>query len=170
MNVRKRLTPRQQKTRADLLALAAYLDKVPSANFDYRTVANQRMCVLRPTVKLEPDCGATACAVGYMTRMPRFRKLGLRIDKDASPGNSVRLNGKLVWFAAAAARVLHISRNDAEWLFAPNHEWRDEYGFRRRNSEGLTMVSPGFRALPEEVAQHIRNYVRIALPDRGSKE
>lgn len=68
--------PRNNEERcARLEALAAFLDTIPPDKFNYSEWVDRDW-------KGKPDlsCGTKACALGWATTMPEFRKLGLHLN------------------------------------------------------------------------------------------
>lgn len=147
-------------SRNRLLKLADFLDKLPRERFDYGSWVGSDW-------KGKPDlsCGTTACALGWATTMPEFRRLGLRLTKGRpDPSNDVfdanmcvtlkqsHARATLDGSFKAASKVFGLSEEESEYLFAPNadHPY-DDYG----------KWSPGGEATPKEVARHIRRFVKL---------
>jgi hypothetical protein len=66
-----------------ILALAKYLDELPaelSHTFDMRSFFS-----VTNTTKKVGDCGTTACALGWATRVPCLRRAGLRMNRAGWP-------------------------------------------------------------------------------------
>lgn len=64
------------------------------------------------------SCGTTACAMGWATTIPSFRRLGLRL----TPGHGIVINGaaksdRVHGGLCAAAKLFYIDLDDAERLF-----------------------------------------------------
>jgi len=144
-----------------LLKLADLLDALPDERFVFKHWVDPE------TYEGKPDlsCGTTACAFGWATTVPAFRKLGLRLQRpgaDMSPapcmlgdnGEVVRKKYPLggVWYEDAADRaaeaIFHIGPLGTAKLFLP-----DYYG----DYDGL----PG-TATRKEVAANIRAFVNSA--------
>lgn len=118
-----------------LLALARFLEKLPINRFSYnRWVGNDW--------RGKPDlsCGTTACAMGWATTMPRFRRLGLVMN---SLGVPVLRDH---WGLEAAEKLFALTPKQAEFMFIPSRSYRQE-------------LSPGISATASEVAAHIRRFV-----------
>lgn len=123
-----------------LLKLADFLRKLPSKRFNY--------CVwvaLNWVGKLDVSCDTTACALGWATAMPEFRRLGLYLNRT----RQVSLRGYRVVdrraiqpSVYAAAKLFGISVNQAMYLFVPDCN------------------ELGFRASAKDVAKHIERFAR----------
>jgi hypothetical protein len=96
-----------------LLKLADFLAKLPrSKNFDMGQIAS----------KVEdghPACGSAACAIGWATAIPSFRRAGLHLNRDGY----VRLKGVrcVTGFSEAAQAFFGIDYADARHLFGDHH-------------------------------------------------
>ena len=144
-----------------LLKLADLLDALPDERFQFHHWVDE------DTYKGKPDlsCGTTACALGWATTIPAFRKLGLRLRSNG-PGVSPSpcMVGDAIGYSRnrygttvdhvdrAADRVFHLSVDGVKKLFLPDHygEWN-----------GLPE-----KATRKEVADNIRAYVASA--ERGN--
>ena len=143
-----------------LLKLADFLDALPDERFSFRHFVDDDVW----KGKTDLSCGTTACAIGWATTMPMFRKLGLRMLKpdryrSATPG----IVGDDCFFTydggyevgacdRACERLFGLSAKETEQLFIP-----DYYGERGGLSE---------RATRKEVSDNIRAFV--ASPGRGN--
>lgn len=130
-----------------LLRLAEFLEALPPKRFDY--------CKWVGTDWLgdaELSCGTTACALGWATTMPEFRKLGLRLETESFAWVSNNRRGVVVDMknerrgSDAAMRVFALTHHEACFLFLP------EYYYMKK-------TSPGRGARPKTVAKHIRRFV-----------
>lgn len=124
--------------RADLLIeLANYLDTVPENRFNYATWTSNDWN------KDPHTCGTTACALGWATQIPSFKKLGLRFTPYGNVSTSMTADG----YESAgdptevAAGIFEITIRDAHYLFNPYTNWL------------------GVRSSPARVADHIRRFV-----------
>lgn len=100
-----------------LRKLTDLLDTVPDERFDYvRWVGSNWQG------KSDLSCGTTACALGWATTIPAFRKLGLRLLFDGFEGvhNIVNINkpDECDTFKVASD-LFRISYEDSVSLFAP---------------------------------------------------
>lgn len=113
-----------------LLKLADKLDTVPRKQFDYSAWVGDDW-------KGAPDlsCGTTACALGWATTIPSFRRLGLKLNTD---WNEVTMGEYRNFYAAAL--LFELSERDAMYLFAPGPSEVD--------------------ATPKQVAKKIRQFVK----------
>lgn len=102
-----------------LLKLAAYLATIPGRRFDYWKWVGQDW-------KGKPDlsCGTRACALGWATTMPEFRRLGLSMVKEEpSPNGRPTLRGHPNLYPVNVAALLFgISLEEATYLFIPRGE------------------------------------------------
>lgn len=71
-----------------LLKLAAFLETLPPARFDYARWCGSgvigEFADTSPPTHMFEGCGTNACALGWATAIPEFQALGLRIEKDAA--------------------------------------------------------------------------------------
>jgi hypothetical protein len=142
-------------TKARLLRLAAFLDKLPAKRFDYNHWVG-----LDWEGKPDLSCGTTACALGWATTMPFFRKLGLYIG----PRDDVCLKGapRPEWWREdmsikSAMTVFGLDKVMTELLFVPNSV--ADIGDR-------VVCSPDSGATAKGVARHIRKVVRLLEAER----
>lgn len=151
-----------------LSALATFLEKLPRERFDYTNWVGRDW-----KGKRDLSCGTSACALGWATTMPRFRKLGLRIEGD--PGSLqplwVGLKGLTPNKAfdhmnnslEAAQRVFRLDYRQAWGIFMPAGavELLSEKGAHR-----AFLYAPGTHATPQQVAKHIRKFIHHARRGR----
>jgi hypothetical protein len=135
-----------------LLKLAAFLDKLPKAKFNFGTFTSLGGKPMMEALKAgRSRCGTTACAVGWMPAVfPRTACwigkdqpyghviVGLRSDKGRRP--------RLTNFDVAE-RFFGLSYDETRNLFDPGSEFASD-------------DAPGWTATPKEVAKHIRRFVR----------
>jgi hypothetical protein len=131
-----------------LLKLADFLEtKVPPTRFNFN-----RWVGYDWKGADDISCGTSACALGWATQMPEFRKLGLRLVLTEENIGGVQLSkgrgGRRPRAAGplsmrAAMRLFGLTNKQAEYLFVPHI------------SEG----GPGAEATPVVVANHIRRFV-----------
>ena len=95
-----------------LLALAAFLRKLPRKRFNYAMWSDDD--------HTEKSCGTTGCALGWAASMPRFRRLGLHIDGTGIPVCGNPFDGNIG--ASAGAEIFGISYGEACELFHPNED------------------------------------------------
>lgn len=135
-----------------LLKLADFLDQLPEERFYYARWVGSDW-----EGKANLSCGTTACALGWATTIPAFRRLGLRLIKDPWSGTIVTMKyyDYINNASADAANVIFgLSRVEFEYLFIPSNESctiLPEYG--------LNQPSPNANATPKDVAEHIRKFV-----------
>lgn len=141
-----------------LLKLADFLDALPAARFDYESWVGSMW-----EGKLDLSCGTTACAFGWATAVPEFKTLGLSIQKapeDGLPGVCVgqALSGEDAWSMScrAARSAFGLTSKQTSDLFTPSSD--DPSDFDETETHGSD-GKPFGNALPQTVAQHIRDYV-----------
>lgn len=136
-----------------LLKLAALLEKLPRERFDYGVYADW---------KGAPDlsCGTTACAIGWATTMPEFRKLGLRLARTRTSNSfgshvsvAVPRGGSNSDAPSAGTSIFSLDENEWDYLFMPDSALYDGRGYEVR-PEG-----PDNDATAKRVARHIRRFV-----------
>lgn len=105
-----------------LLKLAAYLRTVPPRRFNYNRWVGDDW-------EGAPDlsCGTTACALGWATVMPEFRRLGLKMKEDEGGGYVVLGDDTNVWTDPdpsinAAVQVFGLTEDEALLLFTPGYD------------------------------------------------
>lgn len=77
-----------------------------------------------------PECGSSACALGWATTIPSFRKAGLRLYyKSANARCYVQYN-KERHPVSAASKFFNISEDDAQHIFT---DWAHVYGAKAIN-------------------------------------
>ncbi len=129
-----------------LLKLADFLYTLPRNRFDFSTWVGDDW-----DGKANLACGTTACALGWATTMPEFRRLGLMLKHDdwcsyVSMVDDVRddiVSGPEL----AAARVFGLDADEYRYLFTPR-DYAD-------NPRGLPNT-----ATAKMVARRIREFVR----------
>lgn len=136
--------------------LATKLEKLPPKRFNYNSWVGRNW-----GKKPDLSCGTTACAMGWATTMPEFRRLGLRMNAAGTPvfSDQVKLDDvpdAQVCFGrsdvtyggvGSAAEIFRISLESAGYLFVP--------GYQTKLGE-----APDEYASAKAVARHIRNFVR----------
>ena len=144
------MTPRERATSdRRLRKLADFLDKLPRKRFNYLVWVGEDW-------KGAPDlsCGTTACAVGWATTIPAFRRLGLRLtaglgSHGAGGGYAYNVNDATS-HEDAVKSVFLLTHAEARYLFLPNECSLFSGG----------PPSPGEDATPKKVAAHIRRFVK----------
>lgn len=123
-----------------LLKLEDFLHALPRKKFDYSRWVGDEF----KTGDNLRTCGTTACALGWATTIPAFRRLGLCMWEDLdgvnSPGTSCGGDSSF-----AVEKVFDLNYQEYELLFIPG---ANEY-------EGLD-----HNATPKQVARHIRKFVK----------
>lgn len=137
-----------------LLKLADFLYELPPTRFAYESWVGESW-----EGKPDLSCGTTACAFGWATTIPSFRKLGLRLKPNRSEGRAhVTLKDFSGWSARfenaprlAARKIFGLDTDEFEYLFVPNTASYNGNIFRR---------SPSENASAKKVAAHIRKFVK----------
>lgn len=115
-----------------LLKLAAFLEALPKHLFNYCWFCNS-WNVTNLSPEKATACGTTACALGWATAIPSFRKLGLKLLRGSvvitPPDSDYQKAG-----AVAAAHVFHM----------PNDEACDMF-INGKNGTTLATISKGIR-------------------------
>lgn len=141
-----------------LLKLADFLKKLPRKRFDYGAWVGEDW-----KGKADLSCGTTACALGWATVIPSLRKAGLRLYKrnDGTNGYVTLKNRTRVGSEQAAAEVFGITPQEAGYLFTPEYDtWGLDVRFEHLGT------APGWDATPQQVAKHIRNFVKVKFPNK----
>lgn len=128
-----------------LLKLADFLERLPPERFNYDRWVDI------DTWKGAPDlsCGTTACAFGWATTMPAFRRLGLRLRRTKTHEIEFLYRGLFCSPMEAAEQVFGLKNLEANWLFLPSFHI------------GSLGASPNPSATPMAVGQHIRRFVLL---------
>lgn len=121
-----------------ILKLADFVEKIPPKKFDFRTYVGHDWRGAK-----DLSCGTTACALGWATAMPLFRKLGLRLVKTKDIAERIKLGKGHP--ESKSEELFGISGSTYYMLFIPS-DW----------SEGC--LSHG--ATPKEWAKHARSIVK----------
>lgn len=148
------IQPRTSKKR--LLMLADFLAKLPRKRFDYAEWVGDSW-----EGKQDLSCGTTACALGWATTMPTFRKLGLRLFRDNVSGDGyvgILRDDEYPEGADsdASERIFGLGFAEHLYLFTPNAHAPFYLALPR---------GPGHRATPKQVAAHIRRFVKAMYGD-----
>lgn len=71
-----------------LMTLARFLRKVPAQRFQMTSYYRGKFCGRLEELR-HNECGSSACALGWATFIPAFKKAGLRFERDSSEQPSV---------------------------------------------------------------------------------
>ena len=126
-----------------LLQLADLLDTVPEERFAYGS------WFTGPGVTAG-ECGTTACALGWATRIPECGLAVVPTPEWSRAGHGRISHASGVYDIHAAMAAFDLNRDEAEMLFCPGP---GEY------CEELDSTSPGPEANARDVAQWIREVV-----------
>jgi hypothetical protein len=124
-----------------LLKLATFLKTVPPHRFNYAHWAGNDW-------KGDPNltCGTTACALGWATAMPFFRRLGLHLKRDVFGTRPYVSVGE--WDEEDAAGIIFgLTGEESRFLFFPGEFYDGRY-------------APAVDATPKMVARHIEEFVK----------
>ena len=147
---------RDKKTSARrLLLLADHLDTLPKKRFYYGSWVGDDW-----KGKADLSCGTTACALGWATTIPSFRRLGLRMTSRRPPSYAdlvagADLDGYVTApgcsrSLSAAQDIFKLSYIEAEFLFIPGG---------KLDSFPAIQAAPANGATAKQVARHIRRFV-----------
>lgn len=134
---------RQQRTFAKrLLKLASFLDKLPRKRFNFTHWAG-----LDWQGKPDLSCGTTACAFGWSTTIPAFRRLGLRMYK-----HNYADDLSVPWIGMKGDHRYNAAPRAAKAIFGLNY---DEFTFLF-----IPTISLPENASAKDVAKNIRRFVK----------
>lgn len=131
-----------------ILKLADYVEKIPRGRFDFERFVGEDW-----TGDPKLSCGTTACALGWATTMPLFKKLGLRLHRD---GSSIALGRWSNW-GHVTRSVFGISETAMNALFIPSYGYITTGDYPTLDED----------ATPKQWAKHARRMVKI-LQDEAS--
>lgn len=138
----------------DLLRLAKFLDTVPKSVFDFATWVNVSAWDGKPGL----SCGTTACALGWATTIPQFRRRGLKMYVEHYGDDSIGFaepvchdNEGVALGVAAASRFFGLEHEQSGALFLPESE-------ANRKVPGTSVLQ--MDATPKMVANNIRGFVK----------
>jgi len=135
-------------TKRRLTKLADFLDELPRWKFDFSTWFSDDWRV--------KDCGTKACALGWATTIPSFRKAGLRRGFNYANGVYPTYEGRGNDPICVAADFFGILDYEAERLFTP-----------KVFTLGLGRLPD--RATPKQVSKEIRKFLKEKETSRGTK-
>jgi hypothetical protein len=156
----KRINPLFFKKR--LLKLADFGDSLLPEQFNFRCFVGENW-----KGRANLSCGTNACMFGWSTTIPSFRRLGLRMsmshmDIVAWP----HLAGDRVAFEStlrAGEVIFGLSEHEFKYLFLPYQDLNNEE--REYQKDNFESVSPDRNATAQQVAEHIRSFVKYKYGD-----
>lgn len=166
------LTKEQKIGAKRLLKLADFLDTVPRRAFNFRSITRVKHKHikrygfasfedvseedLRANVKSHSykECETTACALGYCSVIPSFRRLGLRLVD----GDVVLAGDDTLANFGVARMIFSISSDEAMLLFNPG-DMACEYVEDKYLNDRIHPL-PG-TATAKQVANNIRKFVKL---------
>jgi hypothetical protein len=119
-----------------LLKLADFLEDIPRKHFDMGQYASKD-----PNGKGKFKCGTTACALGWATQIPAFRKLGFKMNSKGHPVFADQ-DGNRFFCLEAGEEFFAIDSYETSKLFSGDDE---------------------AYATPKQVAKGIRKFVKEKL-------
>ncbi len=129
-----------------LLKLADFLQTLPRQKFDYTSWIGDNW-----NGESLMTCGTTACALGWATAMPEFRRVGLQMEKihdDYDPrsfyGQVCLKDNPGCGEEEAGMQVFGLTSDEFNFVFVP-------VNLENRNENGAT---------PKQVASKIRKFVK----------
>lgn len=142
-----------------LLKLADFLSEFPPTRFSYESWVGEEW-----EGKPDLSCGTTACAFGWATTIPSFRKLGLQLKKSPRENHAhVTIKNFSGWSARfenaprlAARKIFGLDTDEFEYLFVPSTAIY--------TNDNRLRHSPSERASAKQVAAHIRKFVNRKYP------
>lgn len=120
-----------------ILKLADFVAKIPRRRFDFNTFVGDDW-----GGAADLSCGTTACALGWATTMPLFKKLGLKLKSDPQVYQRIKYRGRHP--EIYSQHLFGIDNSTFREIFYPS-------AFR------LTHLDPS--ATPKEWAKHARSIV-----------
>lgn len=119
-----------------LLKLADFLEKLHAdkkrrKQFDYTNWVNRALW----KGKADLSCGTTACALGWATTIPEFRKAGLRLGKNGNP----TLVGTRVPVSYAAEEIFGTTGAEFQTIFMGAEGLMDDGG-RKRTAKDVALI------------------------------
>lgn len=148
-----------------LLALAAFLVTLPEGQFNFGSWGDANAERLQgEDILKEPElCGTKACALGWAAGLPFARKLGFALKVSGSVYEGRVLagftrNGRFTNPYKVAKSLFGMSKQASHMVFIPSDSSYDRSDSYDRS---LGDISPSDSASASEVAEHIRQYVRI---------
>jgi len=134
-------TKRQIRTGNDrLLYLAQFLRTLPRKKFNYDNWVGWDW-----EGKPDLSCGTSACALGWATTLPRFRRLGLRLNEKSFAVVNVKTGIKRS--ISVAMDTFFLTEEEANYLFIPQDG--EQYVF------------------PKYVAEKFENFVNMNMRKTG---
>lgn len=139
----------------NLLKMAAFLDKLKPALFDFRHILHVGENAPDKAFEVGGGCGTTACVVGWMPKVfPEQCAWHPSYDGDQEP--DIVLKGSLftnsrgrfeykIQNFAAAREVFQINEDESMFLFDPGES---------------SVVNVYGRSTPKELAEHIRRFIK----------
>ncbi len=122
-----------------ILRLADFMEKLPKERFYFGSFAGDNWAG-----KPDLSCGTTACAIGWATTIPYFRRLGLYLQKDEWLNVAVVKGAN--W---SSGGLFGVSQDVLDLLFFPDDAFPDdEPGSLPRD------------ATPKQWARHARKIVK----------
>lgn len=127
-----------------LLKLADFLEALDPEDFDYSTWCNARWTG-------EPSCGTTACALGWATAMPCFRRLGARMISGGHPYLEGDEDG---YIPTLSHKLFGLNEMEHDHLFE---------GYALWDADG-EVVAPALKwyCTHQQAAAHIRRFVELS--------
>lgn len=142
-----------------LLKLARFLDTLPPERFYFGRWASA-VCI--------DDCGTTACAMGWATTIPAFRKLGLRLfNNNGFPWVGMEGDDSFYWQSnpeKAGAAIFGLDEEEFSFLFLPREDLDGEREMTDQE-EMFGRTAPSKTSSAKEVADHIRYFVKYKYGD-----
>jgi hypothetical protein len=153
--MKMRMTKRQADIyRRRLLKLAAFLRTLPAKRFNFGHWVGEDW---RGDDDL--SCGTTACALGWATTIPAFRRLGLRMEREGC--DHPVCQGE-EW-ENVAGPIFGLNTIEARWLFVSREDDEDSHYDRWGGSQTKRLPRTATAKL---VAKYIEQFVKSWKPEK----
>jgi len=116
------MTGQQKQTFIDLNRWADFLEDVPSGNFDMNSWKEGYNSL--NINKMDGECGTTACAGGWATVIPQFKRRGLHLEREGQSDEKLIVafedaNRCHYTHMLAISEFFNIEDDDADWICDP---------------------------------------------------
>ncbi len=147
--------------------LADFMETVPRKKFNFNVIVGHDW-----GGKPDLSCGTTACALGWATTMPLFRRLGLYLEADSQQveiRNTVCRTAEDQYegsWNTIGREVFGISLKAMHALFQPTYGYPEDGELEDKDMYG-DYPTLGGEATPKQWAEHARKMVRILQKEKA---